>query len=154
MSEAESKRLHLLHPEVGPRVIQLFDVCRKNGMRLFLGSTLRTISEQAKLKADGKSTLKVGWHCLGRAADIYPYVRDKMDNFNPDFNGTDVAAFREMQKEAMAIGFRQIGFNPDWTKHYIMTTKGKVWDAGHVEWRAPYATLADAVKAEGAEHGL
>jgi hypothetical protein len=30
----------------------------------------------------------------------------------------------------------------------------KIWDGGHLEWRGPYDTIAEAVEAEGAAYGI
>ena len=61
-----------------------------------------------------------------------------------------------MQQAAVNAGFHQLAYNTDdWSRHYITNSAGKqIWDGGHMEWHGPYATIADAVAAEGANYGI
>jgi hypothetical protein len=72
-----------------------------------------------------------------------------------DRDGKDVDKFRRMHQLAAARGWRGIAFNADGSKRLIANSKGKlVWDGGHLEWRAPYGSITEAVAAEGEAYGL
>jgi hypothetical protein len=147
-SLAEEARIARLRPEVAALVRQLRDRLAALGIRLFVGSTRRTAAEQASLVAAGKSAATTSWHQLGRAADVYPY---DPTTGKPDLAGRHVENFRALAREAQALGFRSLGFTDTGAKRYIQTAKGPIWDAGHIEYRGPYATIAAAAAAEGAE---
>jgi hypothetical protein len=123
------------------------------GVGVYVGQTLRS-SAQEKAAIDSGHTsgsLKVSWHQLGRAVDLYPLD----DAGKPDRTGTNLDAIRAIAMTAEAIGFRQLGFNSDGSKHILHNADGApIWDSGHVEWREPYATIAEAVAAEGERFGL
>lgn len=149
MTDAENTRLNGLIPEARTGYIILADMCKARGLRLFLGSTLRTAQQQQEAKASGHSTQPISWHMIGRACDVYPVA-----GIEPDMNGKHMDLFRVMHEEAKKIGWHGLAFNDDGSKRYINTLKGKVWDGGHLEWRAGYATLAEAIKTEGPAFGL
>jgi hypothetical protein len=106
------------------------------GIRVYVGSTRRTESEQDANVAKGVSATKQSWHLLGRGVDLYPY---DPSTGKPDLQGRRVELFQRMHSEAAKLGWHGIAFNPDGTKRYITTTKdGKkkqVWDGGHLEFR-------------------
>lgn len=101
----------------------------RDGIPTYVGSTLRTPDGQSALVADGKSATNRSWHLLGRAADLYPIV-----DGTKDLAGKHVEIYRLMHQRAVEFGFRGLAFNADGTKRYITTSKGKVWDAGHLEF--------------------
>lgn len=144
MTDAETARLATLTPETRAAFFPLERSCADAGIVLFVGSCRRTRAQQAEAHASGHSSQPVSWHELGRGMDLYPVV-----DGSPDLAGHHVDLFRKMHELAPACGLHGIAFNPDGTPRYINTPKGRVWDGGHLEYRAPYVTLAEAVNAEG-----
>lgn len=149
MTEAEIKRLKRLIPEANCAFVNLCDWLRKDGIELFVGSCFRDPGEQLALYKAGKSANQLSWHNLGRGIDAYP----KLPDGSPDLNGKNVAAFKQMQMIAPRFGLTGVSFNPDGTRRYIQVrdTNGKlkrISDLGHLEFRAPYVSLKDALKSE------
>ncbi len=148
MTEAEQWRIRKLHPDVVAKFLLVLDHCAKEGIDLFIGRTYEDPSKQAQHYADGKTTLKMGWHQIARAADCYP----KLPDGQPDLNGKQLGKFRRMHEIASVEGFHGLAFNPDGTKRLIQVKKNgkliKIWDGGHLEYRHPYDTLEQALKAE------
>lgn len=101
------------------------------GIDTYVGSVRRTPKQQAGNVAKGVSATQHSWHLLDRAVDLYPLL----DDGKPDLNGKlwDTA-FRRMHIVAAQFGWRGLAFNTDGTRRYITTTKGKVWDGGHIEF--------------------
>lgn len=142
----EKARIDALEPDTRRRYLELRKrMAAKYGIQLRTGQTRRTQDQQNALVAKGLSATKQGWHLVGRAIDVYPI--DKKTG-QPDTKGLNVDAFRKMHLEADALGFRGIAFSPDGSKRYITTSKGKVWDAGHIEYRGEFRTVAEAAKAK------
>jgi hypothetical protein len=52
-----------------------------------------------------------------------------------DMNGKRVDLYRRMHEIAVEEGWQGIAFHPDGSKRFIITSKGSVWDAGHLEYR-------------------
>jgi len=153
LSTSEESRLQQLEPTTQEKVRLLLQRLRdEDGIVCYVGQTLRSPAQEKANVDAGKTSagLKYSWHELGRAVDMYPTVNGK-----PDYEATDLDQFRTMAEKAEEIGFRSLAFNPDGTKRLITNSKGKkIWDGGHIEWRAPYDTIAQAVAAEGATYGI
>jgi hypothetical protein len=132
----QAQRLNNLQPKVKIALENTLKELRASGIDCFIGSTLRSNATQAAKVASGNSATKQSWH-LGfpsdgkaRAVDLYPLL----PNGKPDLNGTQIEKFRMMHKVAAKHGFRGLAFNPDGSKRYINTSKGKIWDGGHIEF--------------------
>lgn len=142
---SEQARAQQLLPQVQRALQQLQDALRAEGIDTYIGSTKRTEAQQAAVLAKGTSSTKNSWHLLRRAVDLYP--RDPKTK-QPDLNGKNVALFKRMHDLAVKFGWRGLAFNPDGSKRYITTSKGKVWDGGHLEFPEGM-TFAQAAKAGG-----
>jgi len=155
LTSSETSRMDRLQPEVQTQLLNLIGVLADQGVKVYVGSTLRTpAQEKANVDAGRTSAgLKYSWHELGRAVDLYPV---DPDTNKPDTAGRRVDLFIAMHAAAKALGWRGIAFEADGTtKKYIKNSKGKpVWDAGHLEWRSPHATIVAAIAAEGAAYGV
>ncbi len=116
-----------------------------------VGNTLRTQAEEKAAIASGHSAVKShSWHEIGRAVDLYP-----IDSNTGKIAADDSPLYLVMQQAAVARGFRQIAFDDNWDRRYITNAQGKkIWDGGHMEWRGPYDSIAEAVNAEGASYGI
>lgn len=125
----EEARLSALLPQVRGALEGLRARLAAEGIRTFVGETVRDESEQAARVASGNSATNKSWHRLRRAVDLYPY-----DGAKVDLAGKRVDLFRRMHDVAKSFGFRGLAFNLDGTKRYITTKKGKVWDGGHLEF--------------------
>lgn len=143
----ETERFGQLKPEVQTQLQALIIALRAQGIAVFIGSTLRDSAAQAQAYDAGNSSNKVSWHQLGRAVDLYPI--DPATG-SPDRNGRNLDLFRAMHETAAQAGWRGLAFNDDGSKRLITNKYGKkVWDGAHLEWRDPYASLSEAVSAEG-----
>jgi hypothetical protein len=129
----EKIRLSGLIPSVQNAVAMLRSELDSIGIRTFVGSTLRSPEDTAKNIAEGKAsaTLKHSWHELGRAIDLYPY---DPETGRPDLDGKRTDLFLEMHVRAPKYGFRGLAFDPSGNKRFLNTTRGKVWDGGHLEF--------------------
>ena len=147
MTSGEVFRLTQLIPEARERVQQLLDAMAARGFDVYVGQTLRTQAQQAEAQARGTTSVHQdrSWHQLGRAADL----RKRLPDGTVDESTHDEAFFRALFDEASKVGLRSLAFREDGSRLLIHTTHGDVWDAGHVEYRAPFDTLADAFAAEG-----
>ena len=154
LTTTEQTRVSQLQPEVQSEFQALLSDWAASGITVTVGQTLRTSAQEKALIEAGKTaaSLNISWHQLGRAVDVYP-VDPVTGSADRDGRNTDL--FRRMHAIAASRGWRGIAFNTDGTKHYIRNSKGKlVWDGGHLEWRSPYGTIAEAVAAEGGQYGL
>jgi hypothetical protein len=155
VTTTETARMLGLQPEVGAALNTLIAQLVTQGIKVYVGQTLRTAAqEQANVDA-GKTAagLKYSWHSIGRAVDLYP--------IDPATGKADLQArrldlFQAMHAAAKLLGWRGIAFEADGaTRRLITNSKGKkIWDGGHLEWRAPYPTIAAAVAAEGPAYGI
>lgn len=154
LTTSEQERLDQLDPDTRAQVQQLlYDSQQEDNIRLHVGQTRRTPAQEKAAKAAGKTsgTLTVSWHELGRAVDLYPDDGNGAPDYHPT-EGPRLDAFRTFQARAVNMGFRSLAFNDDGSKHLITNSKGKkIWDGGHIEWRAPYSSIAEAVGAEGTD---
>ena len=147
LTSSEATRLSQLEPVTQDKVRELLSRLRDQGVIVWVGQTLRTSAQEAANIAAGKTSagLVHSWHELGRAVDLYPTVGGA-----PDYAATNLEAFRAMHAEAESMGFRSLAFNSDGSKRLLTNSKGKkIWDGGHIEWRAPYESMAQAWAAEG-----
>ncbi len=142
-TETEKKRLAGLLPQVRDALQRTRAALDAKGIRTLVGETRRDDALQAAHVADGVSATNNSWHKLGRAVDLYPYVDGK-----PDLDGKHVETFRTMQIEAGKNGFHNIAFNTDGSLKYIVTSKGKVWDGGHMQY-TDGMTFAQAAAQQG-----
>lgn len=153
LTTSEESRLADLEAGTQAAARALIQALHEDGLEVHVGQTLRTTAQERAQIDAGHSAVKThSWHELGRALDLYPI---NPDTGSPDFDGIRIDLFVRMHDAAAAAGFHGLAFNPDGTKRLITTAAGKkIWDAGHLEWRAPYGTIAQAVAAEGAAFGV
>lgn len=152
LTSSEEDRLSNLEYQTQDQVRGLIADLAGQGLAVYVGQTLRSHDEEAAAIDAGRSAVKsYSWHELGRAVDLYPI---NPDTGSADKAGKRVDLFQQMHAAAAARGFRGIAFNADGSKRYITTSKGKVWDGGHLEWRDPYGSISEAVAAEGAAYGI
>ena len=143
-----------LLPEVREALDAAIAELAADGIRVHVGQTIRSSSDQLQLVAAGASGTTRSWHLLGRAADIYPY--DPATG-RLDMAGSNDALYRRMHAAFTRQGFKNLAYNPDGTRRYITTTKDgkkrKIWDGGHVEFTGgmTWAQAAEEFKARKAE---
>jgi hypothetical protein len=140
-------RLDTLIPEARQAFDALIQAMTARGLEPFIGQCGRTPAQQAQAIKDGTTskTQKVSWHELNRAVDF----RARLNDGTEDMTTNNEAFFRALYEETQKIpGLRSLAYRPDGTK---LLLNGKTWDAGHVEFRTPYGTLAEAVTAEAPE---
>jgi len=139
----------LLEAETRARYLRLKAIMAAKGIRLFTGSTRRTSEQQAAVVAKGTSAVKTAsWHQSGRAVDAYPI--DPVTG-KPDLAGKNAGAFRQMHQEWAKLGGSGLAYSPypDGPMRYLTTSKGKVWDGGHLEYHGGYPTALAALRASG-----
>ena len=153
LTTSDETRLSQLEPSTQGQVRLLIQELANQGIAVKVGQTLRTSAQEKDAIDSGHSAVKtVSWHQLGRAVDLYPI---DPDTGAADLNGARDDLFQSMVSVARGLGFRSLAYEDDGvTRHYIQGSKGKIWDGGHLEWRAPYATIAEAVATEGPQYGL
>lgn len=149
MTDVEKFRLSLLTPATRARAEDVIQRMMARGFREpYVGQTLRTLDEQREAILRGTTGRKqnLSWHLIRRAIDF----RDRLPNGEPDPTTRNEAFFLALWKEATTCGLRCLGYTRDAAgypvKYYI--NGGKLWDAGHCEYREPYATLFEAIRAE------
>ncbi len=148
ITAGELARMQRLIPEARERVWKVIEAMAARGFDVYVGSTARTAEEVAKAAAAGRASvgMRFDWHMLNRAADLRRRKEGGGVNFD---QGTASEPFwRALYEEATKVGLRSLAYRPDGSKLIIHAARGPVWDSGHVEFRAPYATLAEAVAAE------
>lgn len=143
---AERRRINRLEPGTRAAYRQFLKLMSNRGIRIHTGQTVRDTAQQAALVESGASGTNRSWHLLGRAIDAYPY---DPDTGKPDMQGRRLDLFRIMHETAAVLGFHGLAFRPypDGPKRYITTSKGSVWDGGHLEYHGPYNTWAEAADA-------
>jgi hypothetical protein len=146
LRRSEAARIAALRLDTKTRILELRRKLLERGIAVHIGSTARSVSEQASILASGRTTTPGSWHLVGRAADVYP-IDPKTGK--PDYAGRRVDLYRIMVEEAEKLGLRSLAFNPDGSKRTLVGKKGPFWDGGHLEYRGPFATVAQAAKAEG-----
>jgi hypothetical protein len=153
LTTSEETRLQQLEPETQTTIRALIQNLANDGLTIHVGQTLRSTAEERAAIDSGLSAIKShSWHEIGRAADLYPI---NPDTGQADTQGVRDDLFIQMQQAAVALGLRQIAYNDDWSRRYITNAQGKkIWDGGHMENHGPYATIAEAIAAEGATYGI
>lgn len=150
LTPGELARMQRLTAETRERVWRVIDDMAGRGFDVYVGSTARTAEEVAKAVAAGRASqgMSHDWHMLGRAADL----RQRKATGGPNFDQGPASEpfWRALYEAATAHGLRSLAYRPDGSKLLIHGAKGPIWDSGHVEWRQPYATLAEAIATEGA----
>jgi len=131
VSNSAQARIAKLLPQVQEALYATIDGLQSQGIDVHVGETLRTESQQQSIVQGGASATNRSWHRLGRAIDVYPI---NPDTGEPDLAGKRTDLFIALHKEAMSHGFTNISFNADWTKRFITTNKGKIWDGGHIQY--------------------
>ena len=157
MTPAERDRLDMLCPPLRARVLSICQRMEERGYpRPYIGATGRTPAGQLEALRRGTTGRKQkwSWHFMfepgekcrdagARAVDF----RYRLPGDKPDPTTQHEDFFRALYEEATWAGCRSLAFERDahgLTKKYI--NGGRLWDAGHVEWREPYATLEEAVR--------
>lgn len=114
----------------------------------YIGSTYRSPSEQREAVERGTTNRKqyLSWHLIRRAVDI----RDRLPSGLGDQSTRNELFFLALWEEATMAGCRSLAYVKDHGGHPVKLyiNNGKVWDAGHVEYREPHRSLLDAVQAE------
>jgi len=149
VTDAEKFRLSLLLPDFRARVEGIVQrmVARGYG-EPYIGSTRRTVTEQTEALKRGTTgrNQKLSWHLINRAVDF----RFRLPDDQPDPTTSRETFFMSLYEEATAIGCRSLAYTRD--KHgklaKYLINGGKLWDAGHVEYRYPFKTLVEACRAE------
>jgi len=148
LTPGELARMQRLTAETRERIWRVIDDMAARGFDVYVGQTTRTVEEVAAAVAAGRASvgMKTDWHVLGRAADLRRRKPDGGVNFD---QGPDSEPFwRALYETATSHGLRSLAYRADGSKLIIHGAKGPIWDSGHVEWREPYATLAEAAAAE------
>jgi hypothetical protein len=153
LTSTDESRLSQLEDGTQAQVRGLIQDLANEGISVHVGTTLRTpAQEKAAIDAGRSAQKKDSWHEIGRAVDLYPI---DPDTGSADLKGVRDDLFQRMHALARARGFRTLAYEADGvTRHYLNTSKGKTWDGGHIEWRDPYGTLAEAIQAEGPLYGV
>lgn len=145
MTSAELARLDELAPVARPWFEALIRAMQARGYDPFIGQVLRTPAEQVNAILAGTTSRhqRLSWHFLGRAVDF----RRRLAGGTCDTTTSGPDDFwRALYDEATRIpGMRSLAYHGDGSK---LLLNGTTWDAGHVEYRAPFAELAEAVSAE------
>jgi hypothetical protein len=147
--DTEAAKISRLRPEVSALWEKLKAKAAAAGLEIRAISTVRTIDTQKLLVKLGRSAAGISWHNLGRAIDFQ--VKDPATG-----KWDDLAVRRDLYLKvarlAEGMGFRQLGFNPDGSRRVLKTADGRTFeDPYHIEYRAPHATIAAAIKAEAPE---
>lgn len=144
MTDAEIGRINLLHPDARAALMAWHAEVETRGYTISIGQTIRSREDQAALWKEGAKTANpVSWHELKRAWHFYLLDANGKRIVNAE---KVVGDYLKCARLAEFVGCRQLGFNDDDSPRHI--GKGKFWDPFHLEYRAPYATLAEACKAE------
>lgn len=144
----ELARLDQLRPEARPQFDALIAAMEARGYLPYVGQVLRTPAQQQQAIAAGTTSKhqKLSWHFLRRAVD---FRRRRMDGTEDLTTGGPDDFWRALYEEATKIpGMRSLAYHPNGSQ---LLLNGVTWDAGHVEFRLPYAELHEAVSAEAPE---
>jgi hypothetical protein len=142
VTDREIALIKRLHPDAHAGYMRYRGSLASLGIEEIAYSTVRTAAEQAEKLRAGKSANKRSWHEIGRGVDRF-LRRAGAHEWN---RGSDVSLYREANMLAEREGWRQISFKPDGSK--MLIGPKKIFDCGHIEFRHPYATLEEALKAE------
>jgi hypothetical protein len=152
LTPGELARMQRLIPEARERIWRVIESMAARGFDVYVGQTSRTAEEVAAAAAAGRASvgMKHDWHQINRAADLRR--RKPAGGVNFDQGPASEPFWRALYEEATKHELRSLAYRDDGSKLIIHAAHGDIWDSGHVEWRQPYATLAEAVAAELA-HG-
>ena len=156
MTPGEFARFAQLCPPFQARVKAIVAKMIERGFpEPYIGQTARDYEEQQAALARGttSSGQKWSWHfvfkagqkCADEGARAVDF-RYRLDGDQPDPTTKQEDFFKALYEEATMAGCRSLAYHNDGfglTKLYL--NGGKLWDAGHVEYREPYDTLAEAV---------
>lgn len=131
LTKSETQRMAQLLPHVNRALQSTINDLAGQGIRVLVGQTSRTQAQEQANITKGVSATTKSWHLLNRAADVYPIDPATGD---PDMNGHNVELFRTMHTIAAKYGFTNIAFNSNGSKRMITTSKGKIWDGGHMQF--------------------
>ncbi len=154
LTTTEEHRLSQLEPETQAAARQFLQAMANKGYQVEVGRTLGTAADTARNREKGTTAIAEGshsWHEIARALDVYPV--DPATGV-ADRNGVNNDLFIEMHQTAAQFGFRNIAYDEMWQRKYINTSKGKVWDGGHLEFWGPYSSKSAAIAAEGSNYGI
>lgn len=153
MTRAELARLAQLTPETRLRAERVIDHLRARGYNCFIGQTRRDAAQVAATVKAGRSsaTLKHSWHELGRAVDLRLRIANGIVSY--DTSPASEPFYRALQEEAEREGMRCLAYRKNGEKLWLKTKKGRIWDPGHIEYRAPYQSIEEAYAAEGQKVG-
>lgn len=117
---------------------------KARGYDPYVGQVLRSVLQQQNAIAAGTTSKHqtLSWHFLGRAVD---FRRRKPDGTEDPTTGGPDDFWRALFEEATKLGLRSLAYHADGTKFLL---NGSLWDAGHVEHRGTFETLAEAVAEE------
>jgi hypothetical protein len=148
LTAGELARMQRLIPEARERIWRVIEGMAARGFDVYVGQTSRSSEEVAKAAAEGRASvgMKHDWHQLNRAADLRRRAPDGGVNF--DQGPASEPFWRALYEEATKHDLRSLAYRDDGSKLIIHAARGDIWDSGHVEYRYPYATLAEAVAAE------
>jgi|SRR5882724_3146764 len=144
LSAGERVKIDQLIPPARVAHIALISAMVDRGMLPAIGQVDRCAAQQHEAQAAGTTSVHqdISWHELDRAVDY----RARLPDGTMDKTTHNEAFFRALSEESGKIdGLRSLAYNTDGSKKLL---NGKTWDAGHVEFRWPFDTLAQAVEAE------
>lgn len=149
ISEAEEMRILRLQPDVCSAFLRVLSDCKKDGVELHVGTTLRSLKDQQAANAAGKSALQVGYHQVGRAIDCYVINAGG----TLDMAGKDKESYLLYHQTAVKHGFSTLAYLPDWSPRYIQVRDSngklkKTRDLSHIEFRGDYPNLQACLQAE------
>ncbi len=156
LTSSEEARLAKLEATTQDQARALIADLAADGITVRVGQTLRTPAQEKIAIDSGHSAVKThSWHELGRALDLYPIDPSTgVDATGNDSDGS-LDLYVRMHAAASARGFRGLAFNSDGSRRYITNAQGRpIWDGGHLEWRAPFGSISEAVAAEGPNYGI
>lgn len=151
-----ASKLSALEPTTREMYQQLEVELGRQGIQLQLGRTVSTVEQEKEYARQGKSSIASGitWHLIGRALDAYPF--DPVTRA-PDMKGKRIDLYRAMHRIWARLGGIGLAFDnyPEGPVRVLQTGDGRKYvDLGHLEYRRPYATLAQAYAAEGKSRGV
>ncbi len=121
-----------LTPELRQKFLALEARLAGKGIKLVVGDTKRTASQQEDLVDAGKSATARSKHLKGEALDVY--VVDPATG-KADTAGKRQDLYRILHQEWSSLGGYGLAFwpYPNGPVRYIKTSAGNVWDAGHLQ---------------------
>lgn len=157
MTLGEAARLAQLCSPFQARVKAIIEKMIERGYPApYIGQTARSYDEQQAALARGttSSGQKWSWHfvfekgqkCADEGARAVDF-RYRLDDDKPDPTTQHEDFFKALYEEATWAGCRSLAYHHDGfglVKLYL--NSGRLWDAGHVEYREPYESLEEAIR--------